>query len=216
MKKNSKKQTNATKHDHPGRPRYTPVYPRTKEWTFTDWMEVNGIETNPDSAKFGKGPNCTMLTLRKNMERDMFFHKKGKRCVAANRTTANPRSIIVQVRGVTAEPNSKSGLGRRANLYALRSKGVTSKATPATSAPKATRKAKAPASTSQTPTADALDKIHAALAAPEPTPSVTVPAVTITPEVTPAPAATPEPVAETPAPAPEAAPAVPVSTLANS
>jgi hypothetical protein len=212
--KNSKK--NIAKHDGPGRPKYTPKFPRSNEWTFTQFMEVNGIETNSDSAKFGKGPNCTMLTLRKFMKRDMnILDKKGKI------VRANPRSLVVNVRGVTAEPNSESGLGRRANLYALRSKGVTSHAPAKTVAPKATkapRKTRTPASTSQTPTADALDKIHAALAAPDPAPAVTVPAVTITPEVTPAPA----PVAETPAPAPEAAPApvaetAPVTTtLVNS
>jgi hypothetical protein len=124
---------------------------------------------------------------------------------------------------VTAEPNSESGLGRRANLYALRvNKDSISKPTAKVAAPKAARKPRAvKTSTSQTPTADALDKIHAALAAPEPA-SVTVPAVTIAPEATPAPA--PE---VTPTPAPEAAPvaaveaapapvAEPVATLANS
>jgi hypothetical protein len=217
------KNTKQNQHSHPGRPKYTPVYPRTKEWTFTDWMEANGIDINPDSKSFGKGPNCTMLTLRKAMERDMFFHKQGKRIVAANRTTANPRSLMLVVRGVTAEPNSESGLGRRATLYCLRAKGASVKH--ATVAP---RKARTPKATSQTPTSDALDKIHAALAAPTPElapAAVTIPAVTIAPA--PAPEAAPAPVAETPAPAPEAAPApvatpapvletVPVSTLVNS
>ena len=80
-------------------------------------MEVNGIDIDPESKTFGKGPNCTMLTLRKAMERDMFYHKQGKRIVAANGTHANPRSTMLVVRGVTAEPNSESGLGRRATLY---------------------------------------------------------------------------------------------------
>jgi hypothetical protein len=232
------KNTKQNQHSHPGRPKYTPVYPRTKEWTFTDWMEANGIDINPNSKSFGKGPNCTMLTLRKAMERDMFFHKQGKRIVAANRTKANPRSTMLVVRGVTAEPNSESGLGRRATLYCLRAKGASVKH--ATVAPKASAKpaVKAKASAkistkSQTPVSDALDKIHAALATPDPvpaTPTLTVPAVTIAPEATPAPvipvAPAPEPVAETPAPViPEAAPApvvtetatlAPVSTLANS
>jgi len=219
-------------YEHPGRPKYTPKYPRTNEWTFTDWMEANGIETNPASKNFGKGPNCTMLTLRKNKERDMWLHKQvGKKLV---RTRLNPRSIMVGVRGVTAEPNSEKGLGRRAELFSLRSKGVISHDAPVAKAPKAvkdttkvkrkyTRKV---VSTSQTPTADILDKIHAALAPdPVPAPALTVPAVTIVPEVAPAPA--PEPVAETaPAPVIEA-PAtstlpvanlepVPTSTLVNS
>jgi hypothetical protein len=211
------KNTKQSKHDHPGRPKYTPVYPRTKEWTFTDWMEANGIDTDPDSKEFGKGSNCTMLTLRKNMERDMYFHKPGKAVIAANRTRGNPRSNMVIVRGVTAEPNSESGLGRRATLYALRSKGVSVKHTTVT--PKASTKPAVKASAkSQTPVSDALDKIHAALTTPDPAPAVvTVPAVTIAPEtpapVVPAPA--PAPVAETPAPvAPEAVEAETVAIAA--
>lgn len=208
-------------------------FPTRKEWTFTDLMRANEVETNPASKRYGKGPKCTMLTLRKNMEADMYFHKEGKPLISKNRTRVNPHSQVVLIDGVTAEPDSESGLGRRALLYCLRvNKDNVSKTPRATSTPKvvaakAPRKARTPkaaTSTSQTPTADALDKIHAALAAPEPTPSVTVPAVTITPEVTPAPApapaATPEPVAETPAPAsaPVAEPApevAPVTTLAN-
>ena len=221
MKNKNAKQN---KHSHPGRPKYAPKFPRSNEWTFTQFMEANDIETNPDSAKFGKGPNCTMLTLRKFMKRDMWIVKgKGRNKVVR----ARPNSLIVNVRGVTAEPNSESGLGRRANLYALRSKGVTSHA-PAVKpvkastpkAVKAPRKARTPKSTSQTPTADTLDKIHDILAQPStPTPALTVPAVTIAPEVpapAPAPVAVeaPAPVAEAaPAPAPEAAP---VATLANS
>jgi hypothetical protein len=198
MKNKNAKQN---KHSHPGRPKYAPKFPRSNEWTFTQFMEANDIETNPDSAKFGKGPNCTMLTLRKFMKRDMWI-VKGKV------VRARPNSLLINVRGVTAEPNSESGLGRRANLYALRSKGVTSHApvakpasTPKAVKVKAPRKVRTPKSTSQTPTADVLDKIHAALATPEPAPALTVPAVTIAPE------------APAPAPAPEAAP---VSTLVNS
>jgi hypothetical protein len=223
------KNAKQNKHSHPGRPKYAPKFPRSNEWTFTQFMEANDIETNPDSAKFGKGPNCTMLTLRKFMKRDMWIVKgKGRNKVVR----ARPNSLIVNVRGVTAEPNSESGLGRRANLYALRAKGVTShvpavkpvKATaPKVAKVKVARKARTPKSTSQTPTADVLDKIHAALATPEPAPALTVPAVTIAPEA-PAPAPAPaevapaapvaEPVAEVaPAPAPVAAP---VSTLVNS
>jgi hypothetical protein len=214
------KNTKQSKHDHPGRPKYTPVYPRTKEWTFTDWMEANGIDINPESKTFGKGPNCTMLTLRKNMKRDMFIlDGKGRK------VRARPTSIMIQVSGVTAEPNSESGLGRRATLYALRAKGAGVKHVAAT--PKVTKTSTKTSTKSQTPTSDALDRIHAALAAPEPAPAaVTVPAVTIAPEATPAPATpvAPAPVAETPAPATPVAPApvapvletVPVSTLVNS
>jgi hypothetical protein len=166
-----------------------------------------------------------MLTLRKAMERDMYFHKPGKRIVAVNRTKANPRSLMILVRGVTAEPNSESGLGRRATLYALRAKGASVKhaniapkastKTSKTSAPKAKTSTK-----SQTPTSDALDRIHAALAAPEPAPAaVTVPAVTIAPEAPApvAPEAAPAPVATESANAETATPvAAPVSTLVNS
>ena len=200
------------KYVNPGRPKYTPKYPRGNEWTFTQFMAANDIETNPASKRFGKGPNCTMLTLRKNMERDMWFHGKGKPCVSANRTTANPRSLMVKVRGVTAEPVGEKGLGRRAGLYALRAKGVTSHVAPVVKAPKAVKTPKVQAtvkrkytrkvvSTSQTPTADVLDKIHAALAAPDPAPALIVPAVKIAPEAVPAPA--PDPVVEVPAPAPD-------------
>jgi hypothetical protein len=220
------KNAKQNKHSHPGRPKYMPKFPRSNEWTFTQFMEANDIETNPASAKLGKGPNCTMLTLRKFMKRDMWNVKgKGRNKVVR----ARPNSVIVNVRGVTAEPNSESGLGRRANLYALRvNKDSISKPAPKASAPKATkatrkpRAVKATASTSQTPTADALDKIHAALAAPEPTPALTVPAVTIAPPVveaapapeTPAPAPAPEaaPVAETPAPAAPVTETAPVAS----
>lgn len=217
MKNKNAKQNKQT---HPGRPKYAPKFPRSKEWTFTQFMEANGIEINSDSAKFGKGPNCTMLTLRKYMARDN--QKKG-------------HSEIVSVRGVTAEPNSESGLGRRANLYALRSKGVTPHvpavkpvkvSTPKTAKVKTPR---TPKSTSQTPTADALDRIHAMLATPDPVtpvPALTVPVVTIAPEAPVAvPEAAPAPVVEAPAtstlpvaslePGAYDAPA-PVSTLVNS
>jgi hypothetical protein len=154
--------------------------------------------------------------VRKNLKNDMYIlHPKTKKIVRVN-----PRSEVVIVKGVTAEPNSETGLGRRGLVYCLRVNKGSIKM-PKASTPKvakAPRKARTPKSTSQTPTADALDKIHAALAAPEP--AVTVPAVTIAPEapapapaeVAPAPVA--EPVAEVaPAPAPVAEP---VSTLANS
>ncbi|VVB52419.1 Uncharacterised protein [uncultured archaeon] len=224
MKKNSKSKTSTATHDHPGRPRYTMKFPTRKEWTFTDLMRTNDVETSPKSKRFGKGPNCTMLTLRKNMEADMYLHKEGKPLISKWRTRINPRSQVVLIDGVTAEPDSESGLGRRALLYCLRvNKDNVSKAPRATSTPKvkATRKprvAKTSAPESQTPTADALDKIHAALAAPSP--AVTVHAVTIAPEATPAPAPvtpTPEPAPEAaPAAAVEAAPAVETSTLVNS
>jgi hypothetical protein len=174
MSKKNKNTNTAVKHENPGRPKYIPAFPRSKEWTFTDWMEANGINTNPDSKDFGKGPKCTMLTLRKHLERDMYFHKEGKRPIAENRTKANPRSTVLILKDVTSEPNSDSGLGRRAYLYSLRATASVKRAT--------TTKTTDKPSKSQTPTADALDKIKAALLDTPSTAPVTVPAVTITPE----------------------------------
>lgn len=243
MRKNNKKQIRTVKHDHPGRPKYIPKFPTRKEFTFQDILDANGVETNPKSARCGKGEDCSLLTIRKNLERDMYFHKSGKPESKATRTRVNPRSLVCLIHGVTAEPNSESGLGRRALVYCLRvnKDSVTNSAPKAITpkaivAPKATRKARTPKNTSQTPVSDALDRMHAVLAAPEVAPAaLTVPAVTIAPPVpevapevpsavnTPAPVS--EPIAETPAleaspvvaeasaPAPEAAPA---STLVNS
>jgi len=87
-----------------GRAKYIPNFPRSKEWTFIDFIEVNGIETNPKSKNFGKGPNCTMLTLRKWMVR------------AAQRKA---RSIIVRVPDAAIDSNSTDGLKRRAYWYRL-------------------------------------------------------------------------------------------------
>lgn len=222
MKNKNKKQTRTVTYDHPGRPRHNLKWPKSKQFTFSDIMDANGCDTRP-GKNYGKALNedgCTMLTCRKNVEADMYFHKPGKPLIAKNRTRVNPRSEIVLVKGVTSEPNSESGLGRRALLYCLRINKGSIKApkasTPKVAKVKVARKARTPKSTSQTPTADALDRIHAALATPEPTPAVTVPAVTIAPEApAPAPAevAPAAPVAE---PVAEAAPAAPVSTLVNS
>ncbi len=199
MKKNSKKNT-AVKHDGPGRPKYTPLFPRSKEWTFTDFMEVNGINTNSNSKDFGKGPNCTMLTLRKFMARDA--KRMGK-------------SLIFKVKDVTSEPNSKSGLGRRAYLYSLRANANVKRGTAPVKAA-TPRKAKAAASEVEanglSASTNRYEEIKNILAAPAPAvapeaaqpETVTVPAVTITPEAAPAPAPAPAPVAETPAPAPVA------------
>ena len=98
-------------HDHPGRPRYEMKFPRSAEWTFTQLMAANGVETDKSSKRFGKGDRCSMLTLRKNLKHDMF------RADGARKAT----SLVVEVKGVTAEPDSDSGLGRRATLYRLRS-----------------------------------------------------------------------------------------------
>ena len=203
-----------TKYSHSGRPRYGIKWPKGREFTKKQICEVNDIDMRRKingklNPNWGKGPLCTLLTINKGVARDLA--KRG-------------HSVLIRLKE-TAEPDSKSGLGRHANLYALRSKGVTShvpavKPSSTPNAVKAPRKARTPKSTSQTPTADTLDKIHDILAQPStPTPALTVPAVTIAPE---APAPAPAPVAvEAPAPVAEAAPAPApvaesVATLANS
>jgi hypothetical protein len=182
---NKTKNTPKAKANGVGRPAYEPIYPRTNHFTFYDWCEANEVNINRKSDKFGKGPNCSMLTLRKHLAADQANGKN---------------SVIMLVEGTLAEPASKSGLGRKQFVYALRN-GVPARSTPP--ARKSTpRKATAKNSgdVSQTPTADTLDKIHEILATP---------AVTIVPEPTPAPATeTPAPVVAetTPEPAPAPAP----------
>lgn len=219
-------------YDHPGRPKYDIKYPTRKEFTRTDICEFNGIDTRKVvngkvNLNFGKGPKCTLLTITKGMERDMYLHVPGKTPSVSTRTRVNPRSEIVLIRGVTAEPDSEKGLGRRALLYCLRVNKDNIKA-PKVKTPKAVkapkvktpkvkvpRKVRTPKSTSQTPTADTLDRIHAALATPDPVtaPALTVPAVTIAPEVTPAPA--PDPVVEVPAPVETPAPVAEPAPVAS-
>jgi hypothetical protein len=212
MKKNSKKQIGTTKRNHPGRPRYEMQFPTRKEWTFTDLMGANGVETDPTSKQYGKGDKCTMLTLRKNIEADMYSHKPGKPLVAKNRTRVNPHSQVVLIPNVTAEPESENGLGRRALLYCLRVNKDSVLATPrkaiTSKVAKTPRKVKTTAITSQTPTADVLDQIHKDLAtptpvlAPETPPVLTVPVVSITPD--PIPVEVPVSITPEPTPAPEA------------
>ena len=219
--KNASKNKNGTvKHDHPGRPKYALKLPTRKEFTFFDVLKANGVETDPASKNYGKGKTETdpsLLTLRKGLERDMYFHTAGKPIVKGTRTRVNPRSEVCLVHGVTAEPNSGNGLGRRALVYCLRvNKDNVSKAAPkdnAVVAPKAARKTRTPKDASQTPTSDALDAIHKALVTPDPVsipvpPAVepvalTVPVVTIVP-VPAVVEATPAPVVESESPAPEA------------
>lgn len=152
----------------PGRPMYNPVIPRGK-FTMTEFCIANGV--NP---KTGKGKNCSKLTLIKFLGR-----KQGK-------------ALIMKVKGETADPQSKKGLGRKAFLYTRKAGVTVPKTSAAAPTPKATakrkytRKATAPAAT----TAD-YEATKAALLAP-------TPVVSITPDPTPA------PVAEDAAPAPEA------------
>jgi hypothetical protein len=194
----TKNKAAVTKHDHPGRPRYTMKFPRSAEWTFTQLMAVNSVETDKASKRFGKGDNCSMLTLRKNLEHDMYLHAEGKPCVSANRTRTNPRSQVVEVKGVTAEPDSESGLGRRATLFRLRS--VPAKDHTATKAP---RKAKVKATIA---TAKAtIEAAKAILAEPAAVVTIAPAPAPVAPVIPTAPVEA-APVAETPAPAPEVQP----------
>lgn len=177
MKKEQNKSV-VSVHEHPGRPRYEMKFPRGAEWTFTQLMAVNGVETDKGSKKFGKGDNCTMLTLRKNLKHDM-FRSDGK---------VNSRSLVLEVKGVTAEPDSALGLGRRATLFRLRAiPTVKAKVIKATVIKAKVIKAKAKVKTSPTAKYEAT---KAALFALPETTIVTAPVA-------------PAPVAETAAPAPE-------------
>lgn len=181
----------------PGRPPYAPIYPRTDEWTFEDWCNVNEVQTNRASKRYGKGPKCSMLTLRKSLKRDMNLHD----AETGEVTRANPRSTIVLVKGVTADPKSKKGLGRRALVYSLRSKAKAVRKATTVEVP-ATASDTSIANASDTPIADAYEATKAALLTP---------AVTITPPIDPVPVETaPESIA---APAPEPVPAAVASEL---
>ena len=105
-------------HEHPGRPRYEMKFPRLAEWTFTQLMRVNDVNTDRGSEDFGKGANCTMLTLRKNLDRVMYQLDANGKIKQPKKLSSH--SIVVPVVGVTAEPDTESGLGRRAKLYRLR------------------------------------------------------------------------------------------------
>jgi hypothetical protein len=115
------------KNTGPGRPKYTPVIPKGK-FTFTDLEIANGV--NP---KTGKGKDCTTLTLRKWLKRELA--KRG-------------HSAIVHLKDTFADPTSKHGLGRKQYVYQRRA-GVTiakpSAPAPKPTAVKATKTAKAKA-----------------------------------------------------------------------
>lgn len=231
----SKQNTVAVKHEHSGRPRYTMLSPSTLTFTFTEVMQANGVDTRKYAANghenrnYGKGDNCTMLTLRKNLK------------------YALARGEVYLMKGYTAKPDS-DGLGRRGLLYRHKdtafsealaeakirgAEGLTDKV----SAPKAkaTRKPRKvntaaidkmvmdaqailaePASTVAIPAAPSTipDAVHNPIVAPvaETAPVVPVTPVAAAPEVS-VPIA--EPVVPTPAPAApvaETAPVVPAET----
>ena len=176
MKKNAQKTAPTVKYDRPGRPMYNPVIPRGK-FTMTDFCTANGV--NP---KTGKGKQCSKLTLIKFLGR-----KQGK-------------ALVMKVKGETTDPNSKSGLGRKAFLYTRRAGVTAPKSTIAKTAPKATRKTRkakdVTVNVGISPSTANYEAQKAALLAP--TPAV----------VTPAPAPTPadEPVAATLEATPENSP----------
>lgn len=157
MKKNNKSKSKSNGPGGPGRPQYEIKWPRGK-FTFTDLEVENGV--NPET---GKGKNCTTLTLRKGLKRDL-----------AKRS----HSVIAQLDGVLAEPNSKSGKGRKQLVYIRRVKTDAAKTHKG--------KTKADVTVDISSTTDAVSQSttdyeaqKAALLAP-------TPAVTITPEPTPA------------------------------
>jgi hypothetical protein len=90
----------------PGRPKYEPLFPRTNKWTFNQFCEVNGI-----NLETGKGPDCSVLTLRKFLKRDMF----------SNSGRVRSNSLVIDT-GELAPPSSDTGLGRKSKLLQLRSK----------------------------------------------------------------------------------------------
>ena len=246
MKTNKgKKNTTAAasvKHDHPGRPRYTMVFPKSATFTFTELMEANGVDTRKYAGgghanrNYGKGENCTMLTCRKNLKFDL---ARGEVCL---------------MKGYTAKPDSDDGLGRRGLLYRhnftpfakalveakVRGAEGLNEDAPAPKA-KATRKARKsttaevnkmvtdakailaePAATvviAPAPASVIPDAVHNPIVAPAPV-AETAPVAAPVAEVTPA--AAPEvsvpiaePVAETPAaPVTETAPVVPATETA--
>lgn len=162
---------------------------------------------------------CTSLTVQKHLDEIMFHRavdKKGNPLAFGHVDKTKPRrNAAIMLLPELRAPRSESGLGRKQNVYALRvaveahpdwmvpkepkaSKAKTAKTGKPAKVPakaKAKRTVTVPVVDvkSQTPTADKLDAIHAALAAPVPAP---VPA--------------PEPIAEPVAATPEvpATPAV--------
>ena len=164
----------------PGRPQYTPVIPRGK-FTFTDFEEANGVATTGKDK--GKGDKCTTLTLRKWLKRDLARRSK---------------SVIVHLKGVTDEPSSENGLGRKQYVYQRRSLAgnkPTVKAAPADTATAATADTAPEVTVDVSQATKDYEAQKAAL-------GITAQAVTVTPEDI-APTA-PAPVDEAPAVAPSA------------
>jgi len=88
-----------------GRPQYSPKFPNKDKWTFHDLCVENDVVMDPESEYYGKGPACSLLTLRKMINRD-----KAKRS----------HSLIVKLKDEMAPPSSQTGMGRKSFLYMLR------------------------------------------------------------------------------------------------
>jgi hypothetical protein len=115
VKTNSAVKTVKAVKNGPGRPKYQPKFPRSAKWTFGDFCEINGI-----NLETGKGENCTILTLRKFLKRDMLTAAKRSR----------PNSLVIDT-GELGKVDNESGLGRKPTLYSLRSKPVVVATKPA-------------------------------------------------------------------------------------
>ena len=179
------KTENTTQYENPGRPRYEMKFPTGAEWTFVQLMKRNGVDTvkrlanGKDNPNYGKGENCTMLTLRKNL--DFCIYAKTAKGKVSKRKGIDPNSIVVPVEGVTAEPDSDSGLGRRATLYRLRAVPAKDHSAEIAAAPVATApKTRKPRKSKATVTAE-VDQTIADAKAILAEPAVSIPETTIAP-----------------------------------
>lgn len=191
-KKNSKTNNAAPSANKVGRPKYQPVFPRASKWSFLDFAKANGVDIetlDKDNKRVMKGTKCTVLTLRKFLDRDMYaVNSKNK----PDRTKPLRNSLVV-LTDELGKSSSEKGLGRKSFMFQLRAK---------VAAPK-TVKAK-----------DVSKKTHdyeakkAGLLAPTPAVTITPPPPVV--EAAPVVEATTAPVEPvTPTPAPETAPVTP-------
>ena len=117
--KNSKTST-ATVTNRVGRPKYQPVFPRTAKWTFLDFAEANGVDTKTEKngKRIMKGTKCTILTLRKFLDRDMYpMDSKNK----PDRSNPRRNSLVV-LTDELASSVSANKLGRKSFMFQLRVK----------------------------------------------------------------------------------------------
>lgn len=138
----------------PGRPKYSPKFPRSLRFTFGQLCEVNGVDTRQtlangkENPEYLKGENCTGLTLRKFLKRDKARKNK---------------SNIVLLKGQFGKPDSESGLGKPPSLYCLRERlDEATIAAPVKATKKSPAKAKASPVTvplTDTPAAPANDAV---------------------------------------------------------